>query len=89
VIVSDESREKRATISIPEVARICGIGRSTAYELAHRGELPFPVLRFGRRLVVSRVHVERALGEESERGPLPTSDFSGCSNTCGRDQREI
>ncbi|MHB1445425.1 MAG: helix-turn-helix domain-containing protein [Acidimicrobiales bacterium] len=38
------------TVSVEEAARILGISRALAYELARRRELP--VLRLGRRLVV-------------------------------------
>lgn len=33
-------------------AEVCGIGRTGAYDLARRGELPFPVRRLGTRYVV-------------------------------------
>ncbi|MGO9559861.1 MAG: helix-turn-helix domain-containing protein [Acidimicrobiales bacterium] len=39
-------------LDIPSAARLLGISRALAYELAARGELP--VLRLGRRLVVPR-----------------------------------
>ena len=41
------------TFTIDQAATLLGISKSTAYDSAHRGELP--VLRFGRRLVVTRV----------------------------------
>jgi excisionase family DNA binding protein len=50
------------TLTIEEVAAALGIGRTLAYDLARRDELPVPVLRLGRRLVVSRVALERTLG---------------------------
>jgi excisionase family DNA binding protein len=50
----------RATVTVPEAARILGIGRSAAYEAARRGELP--TIRFGRRIVVLRGQLERMLG---------------------------
>jgi excisionase family DNA binding protein len=43
-----------ATLTIEEVAQRLGINRSTAYELARQNALPVPVIRLGRRLVVSR-----------------------------------
>jgi excisionase family DNA binding protein len=48
------------TFTIQEAAEVLGISKSSAYEAAHRGELP--VLRFGRRLVVTRVTLEALLG---------------------------
>ena len=60
------------TFTIDEVATLLGISRSTAYECAHRGELP--VLRFGRRLVVTRSTLVRLLGDESMTTSNRTSD---------------
>jgi excisionase family DNA binding protein len=48
------------TFTVEEAAALLGISKSTAYEAAHRGELP--VLRFGRRLVVTRTTIEALLG---------------------------
>ena len=52
------------TFTIDEVATRLGISRTLAYELAQRGALPAPVIRLGRRLVVGRVALERALAGE-------------------------
>ena len=41
-----------ATVKVEEAARILGIGRQTAYELAAQGKLP-GARRLGRRWVVS------------------------------------
>ena len=49
------------TVTLPEAARILGIGRNSAYLLAKRGELP--VLRLGHRLVMSRRALYRLLDE--------------------------
>jgi excisionase family DNA binding protein len=51
--------EGRLTFTVEQAAALLGISKSTAYESAHRGELP--VLRFGRRLVVTRATLERLL----------------------------
>ena len=52
----------KATVSIPEAARLLGIGRTTAYELASRGEFPVPVLRVGRQFRVPLAGMARVLG---------------------------
>lgn len=49
------------TVTVEEAARMLGIGRNLAYELARRGRLP--VIRLGRRIVVPRVGLERLLEE--------------------------
>lgn len=48
-------------MSIPEFARACSISRALAYDLARRDALPVPVIRLGRRLVLSRKAVEALL----------------------------
>lgn len=49
---------QRRALDIPEVAAWMGISRSAAYELASRDALPVPVIRAGRRLLVSRAALE-------------------------------
>ena len=47
------------TMTIKEVARVLGISRSLAYELAKRDALPVKVIRLGeKRMVVSRRAIE-------------------------------
>lgn len=54
---------RRATVTLAEAAQVLGISRSTAYELARTGELP--VLRLGRRLVISKRALDRLLEGEA------------------------
>ena len=56
----------RLTYSVEETARRLGVGRSSAYEAIRRGELP--IIRVGRRLLVSRVALERMLEGETLAG---------------------
>lgn len=53
------------TMPLPDVAKVLGIGRTTAYELASRGELGVRVLRLGRRWVVPTAELRRFVGVES------------------------
>lgn len=62
---------EKATFTIEEVAVRLGIARSTAFALAKRDALPVPVIRLGRRLVVSRELVERLLAVGSAGGHSP------------------
>lgn len=56
---------EKLTLSIPETARILGISRNLAYELAAKGELP-GLIRLGqKRVVCSRLAIERLLQGES------------------------
>jgi excisionase family DNA binding protein len=59
---------ERQTLNIEDVAKRLGINRSTAYELARRDQLPVPVIRLGRRMVVSRHALETLLAAQHERG---------------------
>jgi excisionase family DNA binding protein len=52
------------TVTVEQACRLLGVGRTNGYELAKRGELPGAV-RIGRRIVVSRVALERLLGIEA------------------------
>lgn len=55
-----------ATISVEEAGRLLGIGRDLAYSQARTGSIGgIPVLRIGRRLLVPRAALERALRGES------------------------
>jgi excisionase family DNA binding protein len=51
--------DQRLTWTVPEVARLLGISKDSAYEAAHRGELPVRVI--GRRMLVPRAALLRLL----------------------------
>ena len=51
--------EQKLTMTIDEASVLLGIGRSLAYQMAHNGQLP--VLRLGKRLLVSRKAFEAML----------------------------
>jgi len=53
-------------MTIPEYAALHGISRGLAYELAKQNALPVRVLRFGRRLLVSRAEVMRVLEGDTQ-----------------------
>lgn len=55
--------ERRRTVSIPQFAREWGISLPLAYELARKDELPAPVFRLGRRMVISRDALEELLAK--------------------------
>lgn len=52
----------------PTAARAFGLGRTTAYDLAKRGALPFPVLRLGNSYRVTRADLLRSLGVDQTDG---------------------
>ena len=55
--------DDRLTWTITEVAQLLGISRATAYEAAHRGELPVHVI--GRRMLVPRIALLRLLERDT------------------------
>lgn len=62
----------RQTLTVEEAAEVLGIGRTLAFEMARRGELP--TLRLGRRLVVPRLALMRMLAcEPTDRRPTTTA----------------
>ena len=63
---------ERLTYSVAEAAAMLGISRNLAYELARRGELPGTIKLGQKRLVVSRIAIERLLqgnGDKAGDGP--------------------
>ena len=55
---------ERDGMTVEEVAARLGISLKTAYKLAAANELPAPVLRVGRRLIIGRAALDRALAGE-------------------------
>jgi excisionase family DNA binding protein len=66
-----------AFLTIPEVAAVLRISRSSAYEAAQRGELP--TVRFGRRLRVPRYALAKLAGLSPEQYDAPEVDLPGAS----------
>lgn len=59
--------EPRLTVTVEEAARLLGISRGLAYQMARLGKLP--TIRFGRRLLVPRRGLYRLLdGSMDEEG---------------------
>lgn len=54
--------EAGPTVSIPEAAKVLGISRGLAYELAGRQEFPAKLLRLGARWRVSTADLRRVVG---------------------------
>ena len=54
------------TITVDAAAQMLGIARHTAYKACHTGELP--IIRIGKRFLVSRVALERMLAGKDEDG---------------------
>ena len=59
---------QRHTMTIPEFCKKVGISRNAGYQAARRGDLPVPVIRIGKRLVLSVAAVEKLLSAENAPG---------------------
>lgn len=70
---------ERLTLTVEEAAAALGIDRSTAYELAAADLLPAPTFRLGRRLVVGRRALERALAGRGARRVGPEGGGDGAA----------
>jgi excisionase family DNA binding protein len=55
--------DDRLTWTITEAAQLLGISRATAYQAAHRGELPVRLI--GRRMLVPRTALLRLLDQDN------------------------
>lgn len=64
IVLAQANTEKR-TYSIPESARLIGIGKARAYEMARSGEMP-GVLKVGNRYLVSRKVLDAWVNGELE-----------------------
>ncbi|MFC1893618.1 helix-turn-helix domain-containing protein, partial [Chloroflexota bacterium] len=51
--------DKRLCITVPEAAAMLGISRNFGYDLVKQGQLP--VIKFGKRLLIPRVALEKML----------------------------
>jgi excisionase family DNA binding protein len=62
-------------VDVTTAARALGLGRSTAYELARRGEFPCRVIRVGSSYRIPTADLLRVLGIElpHEHQPMPRS----------------
>ncbi len=61
---------QKQTLTVPETARVLGIGRHTAYMAVRAGAIPS--LKIGRRILVPRQVVERMLA--ADRPPAPSGE---------------
>lgn len=59
------------TMGLEEFARVIGISKNSAYTAARLDRLPVPVIRIGRRIVVSRGAVEELLAGSERRAAAP------------------
>lgn len=58
----------KQTYTIPEAAKILGVGRSAAYEAARQGQIP--IVKIGKRKLVPKVALERLLDDAACRSQI-------------------
>jgi len=58
----DELLALPVSVDVPTAGKVFGISKLTAYRLAQTGDFPVPVIRVGRKLVVSQAAILAALG---------------------------
>jgi excisionase family DNA binding protein len=57
----------RATYTVPEAASLIGVDKLTLYAAIRNGNSPVPVITVGRRLLISKVALDRLLAGEPEK----------------------
>lgn len=60
-MITESQSDDRLTLTVEETGKMLGISRATAYQLANQGKLP--VIRLGRRLLISKAGLERMVNE--------------------------
>jgi predicted DNA-binding transcriptional regulator AlpA len=64
-VIRHIDRAERATVSLPQVAQVIGINRTTAWELVQRDEFPVRTIKVGSRYRVTKWDLARYLiGDE-------------------------
>ena len=68
----------RLTEDIPYACKVLGISKNHGYELIKRGEFPVPVIKLGRRFVVSSASLRVLLMAPSDdHAEAPIAEFGG------------
>lgn len=60
------TKTQRRTIGIEQAGAMLGISRQTSYKLAKLDQFPVPIIRLGRRMVVSADAVELLLNRQKD-----------------------
>lgn len=63
-ILGKDRSELPYVLSIEAIGQILGISRTTAYDHARRDLLPVPVIKSGRRMMVSTTAILKVLNQE-------------------------
>ena len=63
--MAKQKSAERLTLSVAEAARECGVSERKLREMIAGGASGFPVVRFGRRVVVPRLQLEEWLRDRA------------------------
>lgn len=70
-LTTAQIRDLPAAIPLETAGRAFGMCRSATFTHYHRGDLPFPVIQIGRRLIVTKADLMAALGLGDPIGEQP------------------
>jgi hypothetical protein len=84
----DPKWREKATLTIEQAALVLGISRWSAYEQARRND-GIPVIRLGRRLIVSTARLRAMLGEiePMNKNSAPVDRRDAAQKSVGGDDR--
>lgn len=63
-----EVQDEKLTLSVQEVATLLGVSKSGVYALVHTGQIPS--LKFGRRILIPRIQLEKMMILLSKTNPI-------------------
>ncbi|MFF3897927.1 helix-turn-helix transcriptional regulator [Streptomyces sp. NPDC001812] len=72
-LTSEEVLALPAAVDLVTAGRALGLGRTTAYDLARRGEFPVPLLRLGAQYRCTRASLLDLLGIEQPTAATPAA----------------
>jgi excisionase family DNA binding protein len=70
-MTDDEIRRLPTLLTVPDAARVLGVGRTVAYQLVRRGQWPSPVIRIGSQFRIPRAPLLELLGLSPTPPSLP------------------
>ena len=78
---------RQQTLSVEDAGKVLGISRSSAFQAVASGQLP--VIRIGKRMLVSRHILEQMLGGPLESHPTEWPQASADNNTSATPSSDV
>jgi len=76
-MTDDEIRRLPPLLTVPEAARVLGVGRTVGYQLVRRRQWPTPVIRVGAQIRIPRAPLLALLGLSPTVGEPPPARRDG------------